>query len=89
MALGATSRDILLSFGRRGLALTLGGLVLGFALSVVAVRRLATLIYGFQPNHAMAGVTVSVILLAVAALACFVPARRASRLDLVVALQHE
>jgi ABC-type lipoprotein release transport system permease subunit len=47
------------------------------------------LIYGFQPNHAMAGVTVSVILLAVAALACFVPARRASRLDPVVALQHE
>jgi putative ABC transport system permease protein len=89
MALGATSCDILLSFGRRGLALTLGGLALGLALSMVAVRLIATLIYGFQPNHAMAGVAVSVILLAVAALACFVPARRASRLDPVVALQHE
>src|SRR5262249_22487605 len=89
MALGATSRDILLSFGRRGLTLTLGGLAMGLALSVVVVRLMATLIYGFEPNHAMAGAAVSVILLSVAALACFVPARRASRLDPVVALQHE
>ncbi len=88
MALGATSRDILLSFGRRGLALTLAGLALGLLLSAGAVRLLATLIYGFQPNHAVADIVVSVILLAVAALACFVPARRASRLDPVVALQR-
>ncbi len=89
MALGATSRDILISFGRRGLALTLGGLAIGLVLSMVAVRLMATLIYGFQPNHAIAGTAVSVILLAVATLACVVPARRASRLDPVVALQHE
>jgi ABC-type lipoprotein release transport system permease subunit len=50
---------------------------------------MTSLIYGFRPNHAAAGAVVSVILLAVAALACFVPARRASRLDPVVALQHE
>jgi len=89
MALGATSRDILLTFGARGLALALGGLAIGLGLSVGAVRLIATLIYGFQPNHVIAGTIVSVILLAVAALACFVPARRASRLDPVVALQHE
>ena len=89
MVLGATSCDILLSFGRRGLALTLGGLAVGLAVSLFAVRLMATLIYGFQPNHAMAGVAVSAILLVVAALACFIPARRASRLDPVVALQHE
>jgi predicted permease len=89
VALGATSRDILLTFGARGLVLTLGGLAMGLALSVGAVRMMATLIYGFQPNHAVAGAVVSVILLAVATLACFVPARRASRLDPVVALQHE
>ena len=89
MALGATSRDILLTFGTRGLALALGGLALGLVLSVGAVRLMTSLIYGFQPNHAVADSVVSVILLAVATLACFVPARRASRLDPVVALQHE
>jgi putative ABC transport system permease protein len=89
MALGATSRDILLSFSRRGLALTLGGLGVGLALSVVAARLMTTLVYGFQPDYAAAVAVVSITLLVVAALACFVPARRASRLDPVVALQHE
>jgi putative ABC transport system permease protein len=89
MALGATSRDILLTFGTRGLGLALGGLAIGLALSVAAVRLMATLIYDFQPNHAVAATVVSVILLTVATLACFVPARRASRLDPVVALQHD
>ena len=89
MALGATSRDILFSFGRRGLLLTLAGLAMGLMLSLGAVRLMTSLIYGFQPNHAMAGALVSVILVAVATLACFLPARRASRLDPVVALQHE
>jgi len=89
MALGATSRDILLSFGRRGLALTLSGVAMGLLLSVGAARLLATLVYGFQPNQAVVDIVVSVILLAVAAFACFVPARRASRLDPVVALQHD
>ncbi len=89
MALGATSRDILFSFGRRGLLLTLAGLAMGLVLSLGAVRLMTSLIYGFRPNHAVAGTVVSVILLAVATLACFVPARRASRLDPVVALQHE
>jgi predicted permease len=89
MALGATSRDILLTFGTRGLALALGGLAMGLVLSVGAVRLMSTLIYGFQPNHAVADTVVSVILLTVATLACFVPARRASHLDPVVALRHE
>jgi predicted permease len=89
IALGATSRDILLTFGTRGLTLALAGLALGLVLSVGAVRLMTSLIYGFQPNHAVADAVVSVILLAVATLACFVPARRASRLDPIVALQHE
>jgi ABC-type lipoprotein release transport system permease subunit len=62
---------------------------MGLALSVVAVRLMTALIYGFQPSHAAAAAVVSIILLAVATLACFIPARRASRLDPVVALQHE
>jgi predicted permease len=89
MALGATSNDILLSFSRRGLALTLAGLGIGLVLSVIAARLMTTLFYGFQPGYVPAVVVVSLILLAVAALACFVPARRASRIDPMIALQYE
>jgi putative ABC transport system permease protein len=87
MALGATSGDILLSFGRRGLLLTLAGLVIGLALSVAAARVMTTLFYGFQPGYLPAVGVVCLLLLAVAALACLGPARRASRIDPMRALQ--
>jgi ABC-type antimicrobial peptide transport system permease subunit len=87
MALGATSRDILLSFGRRGLALTLVGLATGLVLSVTTARVMSTLFYGFRPDYASAAAVASLALLAVAAFACFVPARRASRIDPMTALQ--
>src|SRR5207244_2988257 len=66
MALGATSHDILLSFGIRGLALTLAGLAIGLLLSVIAARLTATLLYGFRPGYIPAVAVVSLILLAVA-----------------------
>jgi cell division protein FtsX len=89
MPLGATSRDILLSFGSRGMALTLAGLAIGLALAAIAARLMTTLFYGFRPDYLPAVAVVSLVLLAVAALACFVPARRASRIDPMLALQHE
>jgi putative ABC transport system permease protein len=89
MALGATGRDILLSFSRRGLALTLAGLAIGLAVTIMAARVITTLFYGFQPDIVVAVVVAAAVLLAVAALACLVPARRASRINPVVALQHE
>jgi putative ABC transport system permease protein len=89
MALGATSREILLTFGRRGLALTLAGLVIGLGLSAAASRFLNALLYGFRPDFVPTITAVSLILLAVAALACLAPARRASRVDPVVALRTE
>jgi putative ABC transport system permease protein len=89
MALGATSRDILLSFGQRGLALTITGLAIGLALAAIAAHSMTALLYGFRPEYAPTVIVVSLILLSVAALACFVPARRASRVDPVVALRNE
>ena len=89
MALGAQPRDILLSFGRRGLGLTLAGLTIGLVMAVVAARLMSNLLYGFQPDYTVSAAVVSVVLLAAAALACLVPARRASRIDPVIALQHE
>ena len=89
MALGATPGDILFSIGRRGLTLTLIGLALGLALTPVAARLMAALLYGVQPRYAMSAAGVSLILLIVAALACLVPALRAARVDPVGALRAE
>ena len=89
MALGATSGEILRSFGRRGLALTLGGLVIGLVLAAVAARLMTALLYGFRPDYIPTVAVVSLVLVGVAALACFVPARRASRIDPMLALRRD
>jgi putative ABC transport system permease protein len=89
MALGASSGEILLSFGKRGLVLTLTGLAIGLGLAAIASRSMTALLYGFRPDYVPTVTVVSLILLAVATLACFVPAYRASRVDPVVALRSE
>jgi predicted permease len=89
MALGATARDILLSFCRRGLILTLAGLAIGLVLSAISARFMTALLYGFQPDYLSSVAVVSLILLAVAALACFIPARRAANVDPLVVLRNE
>ena len=89
MALGATSREIMLSFGRRGLWLTLTGLAVGVVLAAMASRLMTTLLYGFRPDYVPTVAVVSLILVGVSALACFVPARRASQIDPMIALRQE
>jgi putative ABC transport system permease protein len=89
MALGATSGEILLSFGRRGLGLTLCGLAIGLVLAAIASRLLTTLLYGFRPDYITTIAVVSLTLAAVATLASFVPARRASLIDPMIALRQE
>jgi predicted lysophospholipase L1 biosynthesis ABC-type transport system permease subunit len=89
MALGATSREIMLSFARRGVGVTLVGLIVGVVLSVIATRLMTTLLYGFRPDYLTTVAIVSLLLLGVAALACVVPARRAARIDPMIALRQE
>jgi ABC-type antimicrobial peptide transport system permease subunit len=89
MALGATPGDILLSFGRRGLTLTFVGLAMGLALAAIAARSMTSLLYGFRPGYLPIATVASLILLIVAVLASLVPARRASRMDPVIALRSE
>jgi putative ABC transport system permease protein len=89
MALGAKPSEILVSFGKRGLALTLTGLLIGLVLAAIAARSMTSLLYGFRPDYVPTVSAVSLVLLGVAALACFVPARRASRVDPVIALRNE
>jgi predicted permease len=89
MALGATSGEILRAFGRQGLGLTLWGLGIGLGLATIASRLLTALLYGFRPDYIATVAAVSVMLTAVATLACFVPARRASLVDPIIALRQE
>ena len=89
MALGATSGEILFSFGRRGLTLTLAGLVIGVVLAAVASRPLTALLYGFRPDYIATVAAVSLIVASVVTLAVFVPARRASRIEPMMALRQD
>jgi ABC-type antimicrobial peptide transport system permease subunit len=88
MALGATSGEILRSFGRRGMGLALCGLAIGLALAASASRLLTALLYGFRPDYITTVTAISLTLAAVAALASFVPARRASLIDPMIALRQ-
>jgi predicted permease len=89
MALGATSREIMLAFARRGLSLTLTGLAAGLVLAAMASRLTTTLLYGVRPDYLPTAAVVSLILVGVAAVACFVPARRASHIDPMTALRQD
>lgn len=67
------------------LALVMFGLVIGLAAGGAASRVLTTLLYGYRPDYFSPAAVVSIILIVVAALACLVPARRASRTDPMIA----
>jgi len=62
---------------------------MGLGLAAIASRSMGALLYGFRPDYVGTATVVSLVLLAVSAMACVVPARRASRVDPVVALRNE
>lgn len=87
MALGAGARDILRLVLSRGLRLTIGGIAIGGAAALLLTRLLGDLLYKVSPRDPLAFGLALIILLAVALLACFLPARRAMRVDPVRALR--
>ena len=89
MALGARPRDVLGLVMRQGMSLTIVGLVLGIAIGSVATRVLSDLLYGVTARDPLTFVGVPILLLLVAFLACYIPARRATRIDPLVALRYE
>ena len=89
MALGAQRNDVLSMVIGQGFRLTLLGTVMGIAGAIALTRFLSGLLYGVKPTDPLTFVVVSLLLTAVALLACYIPARRAMRVDPMVALRHE
>lgn len=89
VALGATLRDVVMLVLRQGLALVLAGGLLGVLAAFGATRFVAALLHGVTPADPMTFALVLAILLAVALLACWLPARRAARVNPVIALRSE
>jgi putative ABC transport system permease protein len=73
----------------QGLRPTLAGLILGLGASLAASRLVANLVYGVKTSDPVTLAAVATLLLAAAALAAFLPARRAARVDPIVALRTE
>jgi putative ABC transport system permease protein len=89
MALGAQLRDVRGMFLRHGLRLTAIGIALGIGVSLGLTRVMSTLLFGVRPTDLATYVAVSCALAAVALLAAYLPARRASRVDPIVALRAD
>ena len=89
LALGAERRDVLRMLARRGLFLTFAGLALGLAISIPLARVLSSLIFGVSASDATAFGATAFLLAAVALLACYIPARRAMKVDPMIALRQE
>jgi len=87
--LGAPASSVLWMFVGRGLALTATGLVIGLAGAMLLTRFIAGVLYDVKPTDPLTFVGVAAVLIGVAALASWLPARRAARLDPVVALRSD
>jgi ABC-type antimicrobial peptide transport system permease subunit len=89
MALGAKPVDVLRLVIRQGMGLTIIGLIVGVAAGSVVTRVLSDMLYGVGTRDPFVFAGAPLLLLVVAFLACYIPARRATRIDPLVALRYE
>jgi len=89
MALGASRREVLRLVVRNGLRMTFIGLGLGVVAALGLTRLLVGLLFGVKPTDPLTFIVVAALLCCVAFIACYIPARRATRVDPLVALRYE
>jgi putative ABC transport system permease protein len=89
IALGAERSNILRMILRQGLGLAIAGAVVGLVCALIVSRLMAGLLYGVRPTDPLTFLSVALLLMSVALLACYIPARRAMRVAPMVALRHE
>ena len=89
VALGADSKNVLKMVVREGFKLAVTGVGIGIVAALVSTRYLASLLYGIKPTDPPTFATVALLLIGVALLASYIPARRATRVDPMMALRYE
>jgi putative ABC transport system permease protein len=89
MALGAQARDVLKLVIGQGMLLTAIGIALGLLAAVALTRLMENLLFSMSPTDPLTFGAIALLLAAVALLACWIPARRATKVDPLVALRYE
>ena len=89
MALGARMADVLKLIVRNGIVLTLIGVAIGLTLAFALTRLMTSLLFGVTPTDALTFAMVSAGLVLVALVACYIPARRATKVGPLIALRYE
>jgi putative ABC transport system permease protein len=89
MAMGAQAADVLRMVVGQGMKLAIAGTVIGVALAVAIARVISSMLFGVTARDPLTFAATSLVLISVALLACYLPARRAAKVDPTIALRHE